>query len=66
MSEIKHPPVCPKCSIEGIEHIYSSPSEKQSKAGDPWFEVAHCTKCGHVYGVFAKIVYEPTVPFIYK
>ncbi|WP_307941546.1 transcriptional regulator [Pseudomonas mosselii] len=55
-------PKCPDCGITGIEHITCEESTVQSKGGDPWFEVAFCDACGHVYGVFAKIVKGPTPP----
>ncbi|HFZ2331072.1 TPA: hypothetical protein ACIJ1F_003723 [Citrobacter freundii] len=60
MSEPLNKPRCPDCQIVGNEHITCEPSDKQSRGGDPWFETAYCSNCGHVYGVFAKVVYEPT------
>lgn len=62
MSEPLNKPRCPKCEIIGNEHIVCEPSEQQSRGGDPWFETAYCSNCGHVYGVFAKVVYEPSRP----
>jgi len=56
----KAKPKCPSCSVTGIEHITSTPSVKESKGGDTWFDVAHCDACGHVYGVFAKVTYGPS------
>lgn len=56
----KAKPKCPECKIEGIEHIVSEDSEEQNGAGDPWFQVAYCDECGHVYGVFAKVVNSST------
>ena len=50
-------PKCPSCAIEGAEHVVASSSAQQAKAGDTWFEIAHCDACGHVYGVFTKIVH---------
>ncbi|MFJ8064938.1 transcriptional regulator [Psychrobacillus sp. NPDC096426] len=47
-------PKCPSCNIQGLEHIVSSDSHEESEAGTPWFNIAHCNKCGHVYGVFNK------------
>ena len=29
----------------------------RSKDGMPWFNVVHCDRCGHVYGVLAKHVF---------
>lgn len=62
MSEPLNQPRCPECKIIGNEHIHCLPSKIESKGGDPWFETAFCVNCGHVYGVFAKVVYEPTRP----
>lgn len=53
-------PKCPGCGIKGVEYIISVESIEQSKGGDAWFEIAHCTQCGHVYGVFAKTLKQPT------
>ena len=47
-------PTCPKCAVSGLHHIVSDSSQEISEAGDPWFEVAYCDSCGHVYGVFTK------------
>ncbi len=57
-----HEPKCPSCKIIGKSNIVSSKSDSQSGGGDPWFEIAHCAKCGHVYGVFAKVVNPPKQP----
>ncbi len=57
MAEAK--PTCPECGAAGVEHIVSAPSNEESKGGDPWFNIAYCDQCGHVYGVFAKIVNPP-------
>jgi hypothetical protein len=59
-------PKCPSCSVEGIEHIVSSDSKEESRSGDPWFNIAYCDQCGHVYGVFAKYVlsYEMNLPVL--
>lgn len=54
-------PKCPDCKIQGREYVVSSDSVEASKGGDEWFNIAHCSKCGHVYGVFAKVVRSPTV-----
>lgn len=54
-------PKCPDCGVRGIEHIVSEDSNEQSKGGDPWFNVAFCAKCGHVYGIFAKVVRQPSL-----
>jgi len=53
-------PMCPECKIEGVQNIASADSADQSKGGDPWFQIAYCKECGHVYGVFAKIINGPT------
>ncbi|WP_313079123.1 hypothetical protein [Atlantibacter sp.] len=63
MSEPIKKPRCPKCEIIGIEHIICEPSEQKNRVGDPWFEAAFCSNCGHVYGVFAKVVYGPSPSF---
>lgn len=55
-------PKCPECKVEGLEHIVSEKSHKESRGGDAWFEVAYCEPCGHIYGVFPKVVYGPTPP----
>ena len=55
-------PKCPSCGTVGIEHIVSVESTAQSNGGDPWFEVAYCDNCGHVYGVFPKVVLTPSPP----
>ena len=49
-------PKCPECEVVGVEHIVSVDSKEQNGVGDAWFNIAHCEKCGHVYGVFAKVV----------
>jgi hypothetical protein len=53
-------PKCPECGVSGVEHIAQADSAITSRGGDPWFNIAYCDKCGHVYGVFAKITYGPT------
>jgi hypothetical protein len=53
-------PKCPACGIVGVDHIEHQESAGQSRGGDPWFEIAYCDGCGHVYGVFAKITHGPT------
>jgi len=53
--DVIHPPKCPDCGVIGKEHINHEPSEQQSRSGDPWFDIVHCSKCGHVYGIFNKI-----------
>jgi uncharacterized Zn finger protein len=58
-------PKCPDCGVIGIENIVSQDSEEESKAGDAWFNVAYCEKCGHVYGVFAKTVNSPSTKLNY-
>ena len=52
-------PKCPDCKIQGLKYIVSSESTQASKGGDSWFEVVHCSGCGHTYGVFAKVVHPP-------
>jgi hypothetical protein len=55
-------PKCPKCDAVGIDHIVSQESKEESETKDPWFNVAYCDKCGHIYGVFAKVVNRATSP----
>lgn len=57
----KAEPKCPDCGVTGIEKIVSEESDARSKGGDAWFEVASCYDCGHVYGVFPKVVHSPTM-----
>jgi hypothetical protein len=45
--------------VQGVEYIEPHESKQQSKGGETWFEVAACTECGHVYGVFPKVVLLP-------
>jgi len=59
MSQNIAEPKCPECKIQGIKFITKSDSEITSKGGDTWFDIVHCTQCGHVYGVYAKVVYPP-------
>lgn len=54
-------PKCPDCGTIGKEHIVSDESDEKSKGGDPWFNIVYCDECGHVYGVFAKIINGPTI-----
>jgi hypothetical protein len=62
MNEQIAKPQCPQCQVKGIEYIVSEDSVEQSGAGDAWFNVAFCSQCGYVYGVFAKVVKKPTFP----
>lgn len=54
-------PKCPDCGLQGIDHIVSVSSIERAKNGVPWFNVAHCDGCGHVYGIFAKSVLTPNI-----
>ena len=58
MSE-KVKPKCPECNIEGTEHIVSEDSIEQHGSEDPWFNIAYCNNCGHVYGIFNKFILKP-------
>jgi uncharacterized Zn finger protein len=71
MAESEKPiaePKCPECGVRGLDQIVSRESVAESNAGDPWFNIVQCAACGHVYGVFAKHVfnrelrYMPTMP----
>lgn len=54
-------PICPKCSIEGVGYIVSVESDEQSNSSEAWFDIVHCSNCGHIYGVFNKIILRPVV-----
>ncbi|WOE32147.1 MULTISPECIES: hypothetical protein [unclassified Acinetobacter] len=62
MSQNIAEPKCPDCKVQGLKYIVSSNSVEESKRGDTWFNIAHCSQCGHVYGVFAKIINAPSMP----
>jgi len=55
-------PKCPDCGESGIEQVVSTASKEQSKEHRPWFYVAHCDNCGHVYGIFTKHVFGKSGP----
>lgn len=55
-------PKCPDCGESGIDNIVSTPSNEQSRERRPWFYVAHCDNCGHVYGIFAKHTFGKSGP----
>ena len=55
-------PKCPSCDASGIETVVSKPSAERSRQNTPWFYVAHCESCGHVYGVFTKHVFGRSGP----
>jgi len=62
MSEEKNKvadPRCPGCDVRGMDQIISRPSSEKSKKGLPWFFIAQCAECGHVYGVFTKHTFSP-------
>jgi len=50
-------PKCPQCDASGIDKIVSRASQEKSRENTPWFFVAYCDECGHVYGVFTKHVF---------
>jgi hypothetical protein len=54
-------PKCPSCGVAGTEYITCDDGAVHSNNGDSWFDVAYCDECGHVYGVFAKIVHKPSI-----
>jgi hypothetical protein len=60
MSEEVAQPKCPDCKIQGVEYIVSTDSEEQHGSGAAWFNIAHCSKCGHIYGVFTKHTTAPS------
>ena len=55
-------PKCPDCSAEGIDRIVSKPSKEKSRENSPWFYVAYCDECGHIYGIFAKHTFGKSGP----
>lgn len=55
-------PKCPGYDTTGIENVVSKPSEEKSRQNTPWFYVAHCDNCGHVYGIFTKHVFGRSGP----
>ena len=52
-------PKCPDCGVAGAEHLVVTDSSEKSRDGKAWFNIVHCSRCGHVYGVFAKHVFGP-------
>ena len=52
-------PKCPSCGITGFDYIVAAESSEKARDGKPWFNIAMCDQCGHVYGVFAKHVFGP-------
>jgi uncharacterized Zn finger protein len=58
MAELK----CPDCGATGIEKIVSTPSKERSRERKPWFFVAHCDDCGHIYGIFTKHIFGRSGP----
>lgn len=54
-------PKCPICEVVGTEYIISVDSVEESGASEAWFNIVHCSECGHVYGVFAKIIHSPKI-----
>lgn len=55
-------PKCPACNTHGMDKIASKPSNQVGRDNTPWYYVAHCEDCGHVYGVFTKHVYGRSGP----
>lgn len=49
-------PKCPECGVRGADHIVSQSGGEETESGNPWFDVAYCDGCGHIYGVFTKDV----------
>ncbi|MDX1480248.1 MAG: hypothetical protein R3315_01150 [Woeseiaceae bacterium] len=45
-----------------MDKIVSKPSRETSRENTPWFFVAFCDDCGHVYGVFTKHVFGRSGP----
>ncbi len=55
-------PRCPECAASGSDKIVSTASDEKSRDNAPWFFIAHCADCGHVYGVFTKHVFGRSGP----
>ena len=53
-------PTCPKCEIKGRGFIEDQKSVQESEGGDPWFVIVFCGNCGHIYGVFPKVILSPS------
>ncbi|CAI1829978.1 Uncharacterised protein [Serratia quinivorans] len=49
-------PHCPKCKIVGSEYIAYEPNETVTTSENLKFEIAYCSCCGYVHGVFAEIL----------
>jgi ribosomal protein S27E len=52
-------PKCPDCAVVGAEFLVTTESSERSRDGKAWFNIVHCSRCGHVYGVFAKHIFGP-------
>lgn len=57
-----HPPMCPACKVNGTKYIVQSDSSQESNEGESLFNIAHCSKCGHIYGVVSKVFIGPRRP----
>jgi hypothetical protein len=55
-------PKCPECTTSGIDNFAATPSKQVARDNTPWYYVAHCASCGHVYGIFTKHVYGRSGP----
>ncbi|MDH5344193.1 MAG: transcriptional regulator [Gammaproteobacteria bacterium] len=55
-------PKCPDCGAAGTDNIVSTPSKELSRERRPWFYIAHCGECGHVYGIFTKHIFGKSGP----
>ncbi len=55
-------PKCPSCRAKGASHIVSQESKEESTSGEAWFDIVYCKECGHVYGVFPKVVHTIGIP----
>ena len=60
-TEMKSRPKCSKCNVEGTQYISCEDSTEQSKGGDAWFNVAFCNQCGHIHGIFVKVILSPSI-----
>ena len=55
-------PKCPQCQAAGIDKIVATPSNEKARDNTPWYYVAHCDECGHIYGVFPKHTFGKSGP----
>ena len=52
-------PKCPECGVVGADHLVSKESKERSNDREPWFNIVFCDQCGHVYGLYSKVIINP-------